>query len=103
MQPSAGNSGAYVLDKELVFDIDMDDYNSVKGCGCTAKAQSMASILPFVDVCFLICASVCKRCWRFMSIAVEVVDRILRSTTLLCRIIIISVDMQKKMISDFSA
>ena len=91
-----------MLDKELVFDIDMDDYNSVKGCGCTAKAQSMASIVPFVDA-VLICASVCKRCWRFMSIAVEVVDRILRSTTLLCRIIIISVDMQKKMISDFSA
>ncbi|CCK70618.1 DNA primase subunit PRI1 KNAG_0E03610 [Huiozyma naganishii CBS 8797] len=46
------------LRKELVFDIDMDDYDSYRTC-CQG-------------------ARVCTRCWRFIQLAIEVIGTALR-------------------------
>jgi DNA primase small subunit len=48
------------VEKEIVIDIDMTDYNDMRTC-CTE-------------------AAVCDRCWGFMTTAVKVVDNVLRST-----------------------
>ncbi|GKY98667.1 hypothetical protein MPSEU_000823000 [Mayamaea pseudoterrestris] len=47
------------VQRELVFDIDLTDYDAIRKCGCTG-------------------ASICKTCWTFMSMAVEVLDASLK-------------------------
>jgi len=45
--------------RELVFDIDLTDYDTVRRCGCSG-------------------ASICGVCWEFMTMAVKVMDEGLR-------------------------
>jgi DNA primase small subunit len=46
-------------ERELVFDIDMTDYDSIRICPCKG-------------------AVICNRCWPFMTMSLKVVDAILR-------------------------
>jgi DNA primase small subunit len=47
------------VSRELVFDIDMTDYDEIRTC-CTGKG-------------------ICKRCWAFIAVAVRVLDEMIRS------------------------
>lgn len=46
------------VERELVFDIDMTDYDDIRSC-CTG-------------------ANICMKCWPYMTMAIKVVDEILR-------------------------
>ncbi len=47
--------------RELVFDIDMTDYDEIRTC-CSGKG-------------------ICKRCWGYIAAAVDVIDQVLRGQT----------------------
>eukprot|EP00428_Durinskia_dybowskii_P040166 CAMPEP_0170276564 /NCGR_PEP_ID=MMETSP0116_2-20130129/38266_1 /TAXON_ID=400756 /ORGANISM="Durinskia baltica, Strain CSIRO CS-38" /LENGTH=481 /DNA_ID=CAMNT_0010527835 /DNA_START=10 /DNA_END=1455 /DNA_ORIENTATION=+ len=43
------------VQRELVFDIDLTDYDEIRNCGCSG-------------------AKICGKCWTFMTMAVKVID-----------------------------
>ena len=57
-----GNSGSRKFQpsqRELVFDVDLTDYDGVRQCGCSG-------------------AKICNKCWKMMNMAVKVMDQGLR-------------------------
>lgn len=44
------------VQRELVFDIDLTDYDDIRNCGCSG-------------------AKICNKCWTFMTMAVKVMDQ----------------------------
>jgi len=56
---SSKNTGFRPVQRELVFDIDLTDYDDVRRCGCSG-------------------AQICRTCWTFMAAALKVMNQGLR-------------------------
>lgn len=56
---SSKNTGFRPVQRELVFDIDLTDYDDVRRCGCSG-------------------AQICRSCWTFMAAALKVLNQGLR-------------------------
>jgi DNA primase small subunit len=55
-----GNGTIQPIGRELIFDIDMDDYDTVRHCGCKGSA-------------------ICTKCWTFMIMAVKIIHTSLQN------------------------
>lgn len=56
---SSKNTGFRPVQRELVFDIDLTDYDDVRRCGCSG-------------------AKICRSCWTFMAAALKILNQGLR-------------------------
>ena len=57
------NSTTIPTERELIFDIDMTDYDEVRLC-CSS-------------------ANICKKCWPLMALAIKIIHRVLTGLRLL--------------------
>lgn len=72
------------LEKELVFDIDMTDYDEIRTC-CRYDAEMDLTWL-YIDMRYS-GGDVCMLCWEFMTVAIKVIDTSLRGECfLICSI-----------------
>jgi DNA primase small subunit len=62
-----------VAGRELVFDIDMNDYDDVRFCECVAAAAAAAAANTTTSK-----DAVCLRCWPLMTAAIAITDAALR-------------------------
>ena len=56
---SSKNTGFRPVQRELVFDIDLTDYDDIRRCGCSG-------------------AQICRTCWTFMAAALKILNQGLR-------------------------
>ena len=63
----------YPIERELVFDIDMTDYDDVRFCYRQMRDRERNKEL------FVLCtgADICSKCWTLMRFAIQIIDRVL--------------------------
>ena len=68
------------MEKELVFDIDMTDYDQVRAC-CRFIMLDFMSSMRHQSLVTCSGANICEKCWVMMTVAIRIVDATLRSTS----------------------